>query len=32
MHTAKLYRVWTENEVIDVISPDAPRVEPQNGT
>ena len=30
MPTAKQYRVWTENDVIDVISPDVPRVEPQN--
>jgi hypothetical protein len=30
MPTAKLYRVWTENDVIDVVSPDAPRVEPRN--
>jgi hypothetical protein len=30
MPSAKLYRVWTENDVIDVISPDAPRVESQN--
>ena len=30
MPTAKLYRVWTENDVIDVLSPDAPRVESQN--
>ena len=29
MHTAKLYRVWTESDVIDVISPDAPRIESQ---
>jgi hypothetical protein len=30
MPTAKLYRVWTENDVVDVISPDVPRVESQN--
>jgi hypothetical protein len=32
MHTAKQYRLWTENEVIDVIAPNAPQVEPQNAT
>jgi hypothetical protein len=30
MQIPGLYRVWTENDVIDVISPDAPRIEPQN--
>lgn len=30
MHTARQYPLWTENEVIDVIAPDAPHVEPQD--
>jgi len=27
MHTARQYRLWTENDVIDAIAPDAPRIE-----